>query len=593
MRLIKSTPKGKQRVYDIEVADVHNFYANGVNVHNCATDGGVSVIKDDGTVVDITGQTEAPYRITFNRSNPNEIITSGYWTRVMKVYDIPTSDINENAQKRYYVDSQAPKLPFGSGAMLFESTENQELIVKVSGGTPSNGFYRIAENLNTKTNGMNAYIRSDCNTGWMHGDIKGAFLSDTDATNVTGSELIVNGTFSSALGSEWQANNSSGSVHTFSIVSGELEVVRGNASVGYGEPYQAFSTVVGKTYTITLTTTSGDMAYLCGTTIAGTQYFNITTTNPGTTYSRTFTATSTTGYILIIPDGANTTARTDNISLRIAEEDRSVNNKGLQVFGTITKSAVATGAELVGYRPPSGTIGDNYLSRPLTSSDFDLTSDWSITFWAKRNEQDANNYSGFEIAEDDITGNVTYAKIPFSIFIDVSGNTGWRGAGVTGYQYNTLFDTQDVWKCVTTISKSGTLYIYVNGKYVTSTPATFTNPSNPYSLGIFRFTYSTSRHDGRRHIDYALFRMSNSAPSPEQIKKIYEDEKVLFQENAACTLYGSSDAVTALAYDDSTNLLYAGTSSGRSDFQGLRRINNTTTAVTTAISASNGLIAEQ
>jgi len=74
---------------------------------------------------------------------------------------------------------------------------------------------------------------------------------------------------------------------------------------------------------------------------------------------------------------------------------------------------------------------------------------------------------------------------------------------------------------------------------------------------------------------------------------MYEDEKVLFQENAKATLYGSSDAVTALAYDDTTNLLHVGTSAGRSEFQGLRRINNTTTAVTTAISASNGLVTEQ
>src|SRR6056300_1636828 len=54
MKLVSSKPVGQRRVYDIEVADVHNFYANGVNVHNCATDGGVSVIKDDGTVVDIS-----------------------------------------------------------------------------------------------------------------------------------------------------------------------------------------------------------------------------------------------------------------------------------------------------------------------------------------------------------------------------------------------------------------------------------------------------------------------------------------------------------------------------------------------------------
>ena len=68
---------------------------------------------------------------------------------------------------------------------------------------------------------------------------------------------------------------------------------------------------------------------------------------------------------------------------------------------------------------------------------------------------------------------------------------------------------------------------------------------------------------------------------------------MLFQENSKAVLYGASDAVTALAYDETTELLSVGTSSGRSDFQGLRRINNTTTAVTTAISASNGLIVEQ
>jgi len=51
--------------------------------------------------------------------------------------------------------------------------------------------------------------------------------------------------------------------------------------------------------------------------------------------------------------------------------------------------------------------------------------------------------------------------------------------------------------------------------------------------------------------------------------------------------------VTALAYDDDTNLLSVGTSAGRSDFQGLRRVANTTTAVSTFISAGNNMIVEQ
>ena len=46
---------------------------------------------------------------------------------------------------------------------------------------------------------------------------------------------------------------------------------------------------------------------------------------------------------------------------KLEEEDRSVNNKGLEVHGTITKSAVATGADLVAY---SGFNGNNYLVQP-------------------------------------------------------------------------------------------------------------------------------------------------------------------------------------------------------------------------------------
>ena len=91
----------------------------------------------------------------------------------------------------------------------------------------------------------------------------------------------------------------------------------------------------------------------------------------------------------------------------------------------------------------------------------------------------------------------------------------------------------------------------------------------------------------------SLIRISTTIPSTEQIKKMYQDEKPLFEKNAKASLYGSSNAVTGLAHDDVKDSLHVGTSAGRSDFRGLARINNTTTAVTTAISASNGFVAEQ
>ena len=74
---------------------------------------------------------------------------------------------------------------------------------------------------------------------------------------------------------------------------------------------------------------------------------------------------------------------------------------------------------------------------------------------------------------------------------------------------------------------------------------------------------------------------------------MYNEEKQLFQEHAKCTLVGTSNQVNAIAHDDTTKILHVGTSTGRSEFRGLERINSTTTAVSNAISASNGLVAEQ
>ena len=88
-------------------------------------------------------------------------------------------------------------------------------------------------------------------------------------------------------------------------------------------------------------------------------------------------------------------------------------------------------------------------------------------------------------------------------------------------------------------------------------------------------------------------RIGKNVPSSEQIRNIYNEERDLYNENAKCTLHGTSSDIKALAFDDSNGVLHAGTSAGRSEFQGLSRINNTTTAVTSAISASDGLIVEQ
>ena len=84
----------------------------------------------------------------------------------------------------------------------------------------------------------------------------------------------------------------------------------------------------------------------------------------------------------------------------------------------------------------------------------------------------------------------------------------------------------------------------------------------------------------------ALLRYSRSAPTADQVRDMYEQEKPLFHENSQVTLYGTSSDVKAIAYDEKTEMIHIGTASGRSDFQGLTRINNTTVGITSAISGS-------
>ena len=139
---------------------------------------------------------------------------------------------------------------------------------------------------------------------------------------------------------------------------------------------------------------------------------------------------------------------------------------------------------------------------------------------------------------------------------------------------------------------NGTVDFYLDGFYNTKTAAT-QDLTQDMAINIGGDRGLTTTSNPSIHTQLSNVRVGKGNPDREQILRIYRDEKKMYHMNAKCTLYGSSDEVKAIAYDDGTDILHAGTSAGRSEFSGLVRINNTTTAVTTAISASNGIVAEQ
>ena len=552
-----------------------------------ATDGGVSVIKDDGTVHSLTGGAIE----TISINDRQEFITTptnSSDTMLIKTLNTTDANLNWNTGLRGYSWNTATGLyPFLSFRQANTVATPEGFNFSRNAGS-GDGVTLMSEDFTNARKTLQAVITKDFNTGWMNGDIKLATLSDTDTTNVTGSELVTNGTFATNLTGWTEVEIGSGTA-SFSVSSGKAVInLGGSFDSGLS---QSFTTVVGKTYSVSydlaFTTNfnySNRLDWGVGTSLNSTNIAAQITTSAGTP-SLTFIATGTTAYINIRSgSGANTTGvyTLDNISVRIAESDRSVNAKGLQTFGTVTKTAVATGAELVAY---SGFSASNYLQQPYNAGLNFGTGDWSTCFWTK------NGAAGSEYIWDRSGSGGDY-RIALYMTSTAGGTMAMYTRDTAATEVTGIIGTPNVWAQVWCIRRGASHEIWVNGVNKVAAAATVRNVTTTSATDSYLNIGVRYSADNPNLGSIALLRISATVPTEEQIKKMYNDEKHLFATNAKATLYGTSDAVTALAYDDDTESLHVGTSAGRSVFQGLNRVDNTTDAVGAAISASNGLVAE-
>ena len=577
-----SSDKGNTRIVSNVVNDVAMTVlpnapidpATGLPVPTIAvaTDGGVSVITDSGAVYD-SASTLGFQDVAFDVEN------TLFYMRNASVYSLGMALDGDYTAGDGFGDLIASSSVGGIdfqllGARQQVTTAFQNGIVATGGydsGDLVLGVHKI--NKSSPSDVLSAGITSTYNTGWMNGDIKGAFLSDTDDTDLVGAELVTNGDF--ATNSDWSLPTG------FSISGGELLV---SGATAYIKATQNISTEVGKTYVYTLDVTST-------TTLAGLWRMYVQSVSGGTnttitytqlegvgTYTATFTATTTTTDVSVYCYSGTNNGSFDNASVRLAEEDRSVNGNGLQVFGTVTRTPVATGADLVAY---SGFSASNYLEQPY-NSDLDFgTGDFCVMGWVKADGASVD-YVFSSYPNDGSSGGFFLAKLG-----DNTLTLSSRESGVSSTTTTTSTIQNGVWAHVCAVrSNSGTTQsIYINGVLSVSNSVTARNITNSGNLLVgIRGDALASAWFGY----LALLRISATAPSPEQIAKIYNDEKVLFQEGAQATLAGTSDAVTSLAYDDVTQELLVGTSQNTSVFRGLRRV-ETISGSASAISASNGL----
>ena len=544
-----------------------------------ATDGGVSVIKDDGSVVDITYTTIYKVIMFIDFTKENYIIfgNDGYTSlqRWVKVYEIPLVDqTGSNGSDRsgalFHYVPYTNTGAYGSGpeSMFPEGVKFLDIISNAV-ATDDIGVVRISDD-----NKSTAYIASDYNTGYMNVDTKLATLASTDDANISSSGNT------NLLSGGW-TNNASFPYETFT--QSGLNITSAINTSAYGALNKTWTAVPGRTYTakFNLTLNSGVAPRLfVQTTSSFGNGLEYQTVNGVNCFTFRATMSSSSYFTFATNNGDATNFSVANLELyEGGVVNRSSNPIGVSVFGGITKTAVATGAELVGYSFGSNS---NYLEQSYDSGlDFG-TGDFSVVCWVKPDSSMS-----------------AYPSIVNRYVSNNQESTAWLlkiAEGTSSYyffsnQTQILSATGTVnfgaWQQVAAVRRNGILYLYVDGKLEATGAMTHTVTQSGAKLSLSK---DATHHLGNSNL--ALLRVSATSPSPEQIAYMYNQEKYLFQPNAKASLYGTSDRVTALAYDDSTELLHAGTSAGRSVFQGLTRIDNTTDAIASAISASNGLVAE-
>ena len=321
-----------------------------------ATDGGVNVIKDDGSVVDFSHTSAYNDATGIQFLDDNSLIlmgqnsgaqTNDHWAQI---FNIPSSDESASGWSNLASALREYASPIGgtlinnialtptdysnSGSEIVDFYKN-----KAFGYNDRLTFlYDVAE---SPTSSSVAYATTSYNTGWMHGDIKGAFLSDTDATNITnhssGNLINYNGNDAGDFNSADDLNAWTGPGLSHDAANSRLVVdksVNGNFSVDG-------ILTIGKRYEISWDVASQSPSYgkvMLNSTTAG----SVVELEAGAgTGSYEFTAADTDLDLYLFNGGGSHVANINSITIVPVVDDRSVNNKGLQVFGTITKSAVA------------------------------------------------------------------------------------------------------------------------------------------------------------------------------------------------------------------------------------------------------------
>jgi hypothetical protein len=521
------------------------------------TSGGVSIIKQDGAVVnsdagDFKGGTLGGATFLCAHKGP---AGTGVWC----LQAAPTANFT---LPPVYSGSSVPTLPgvhspnglvLGEGSTICAARNVGLSIVKANPSTP--------------TLGMVATISATQPGAWQEGDSRGAWLISAEAETVGPSVELATASYATTTG-PFDNTTTSVSASAFTQTAGTT----------VSRTHLTIATVVNKAYRVSsrcVSLSTGQMQSFARDAANGGGAVIATGTNvtAGQTSTFQFVATTTASSIQWVSTLAGASSSVDSISIQQVEPDRSVKGKGLSIVGALTKTLVGGVAMYSGFGP------GNYAEVSNTDRDYG-TGDFHYMGWAV-----APSGNGVLVYNGDpaslTTGALRVARNSgaWSVFIQGLVSLSPPGDMPTGLFFWCLYRRGGVWG-----------FRVNTATLTTSTTAggTTVNVAN----SVTRVGHDFVGGLGSTSPSQAYVRSSATAPSDDDLDKIYRDELPLFQPGAVGTLAGPSNAVTALAYDDVTNVTHALTSWGRSSFVGFARVDSEATAVgtPTSVSAQGGVI---
>lgn len=518
-----------------------------------ATAAGTSVIHPDGRVYDVSTDA-ASARCAINadgslwvyRSTGSAFGSLAPDGRgLLYRFSVPYADAGVGAAITVYAaNSSVPATLSGSAnhipSFTFLAKEKSAIGKDV-------GLVFLSEDRTNPANGMVSYSAINYATGWQPGAIKGAWLCDGVTGNITAANVLnddCSSTTGWTLGSGWAHDTTE-----FDHSSGTAALDRALTGLTVGQTYMLRVTTGNRSAgTLTVSLPSG-----------GTLGGQTAITTDGTAILQII-ATATTGTLRFTPttdfDGS-----VQDVQIDVALPDRSFNGKPLRVVGTLGRAAVATGNDLVAV---SGFSASNYLEQPY-NPDLDFgTGDFFIGFW--RRESTVSDTTTRMVLERDSTP--TGARITL-----LRATTGVVTMQTQGSGFAALSSTSDLrslgFRFVVFARRAGTLECWIDG-IREATTASASNVSNadarlcvgaPTNAGVAADIFAST----------ALLRTAAYAPTPRQIRQMYEDEKALFQTGAKAFLGGVSNLVKDLSRDPVTDQLAVATDDGVAVFDGLQR----------------------